>query len=97
MLPTLLLSSSLLFTGGSPIEGGESGAISTNTEYLNYPRVGLSSREEVIHLWGQPAKERVEKDHIICSWPRGKTTTILTFSARLDRLVDRKVVKKPLD
>jgi len=93
MLATLLFASSALLVAGSPIEGGESGAISSNTAFLSYPRVGLSSLEEVLRMWGKPASERVTKDHLICSWPRGRTTTILTFNTRLDRLVDRKIVK----
>jgi hypothetical protein len=44
-------------------------------------------------MWGRPASERVEKDQVICVWPRGRKNVILTFSTRLDYLVDRKVVK----
>jgi len=94
MLPTLLLTSSILITGGSGFHGcGGAGPISSNTEWLTSPRVGLSSREDVIRMWGRPASERVEKDQVICVWPRGRKNVILTFSTRLDYLVDRKVVK----
>ena len=91
MLPTLLSMSLVLLLGGSFHDGP--GPASTNTEWFTAPRVGLSSREEVTRMWGKPASEKVEKGKAICSWPRGRKTVILTFSLKLDLLVDRKVVK----
>jgi len=93
MLPTLLLASSILVTGGILIRGGGPGPISSNTDMLTSPRVGLSSREEVVRMWGKPASEKVEQDHLICTWRRDRSTAILTFNTRLDVLVDRKIVK----
>ena len=93
MLPTLLLTSSILVAGMMGGHAGGVGPINGNTEYFTSPRVGASTREEVVRMWGQPATEKVEKDQIICTWPRGRKTVILTFSTRLGCLVDRKVVK----
>ena len=93
MLPTLVLASTMLFTGGAQYNGGGPGPISSNSEWLTSPRVGISSREDVIRMWGKPASEKAEKDHVICTWPRGRPTVILTFNTRLDCVVDRKVVK----
>ena len=93
MLPTLLLTSSILIAGGSGMSGGGAGSISSETEWLTSPRLHMSSREDVLRMWGKPASERVEKDQVICAWPRGRKTVILTFSIRLGYLVDWKVVK----
>ena len=92
MLPTLFSASLVLLAGGSGFHDGP-GPASTNTEWFTAPRVGLSSRADVLRMWGKPASERVEKDLAICTWLRGRKTVILTFSIKLDLLVDRKVVK----
>jgi hypothetical protein len=94
MLLSLLLTSSILVTTGgvgSHARGG--GAASADSDSLASPRVGISSREEVVHMWGKPATEKVEKDNVICTWPFGRKTVTLTFNTRLDLLVDRKVLK----
>jgi len=93
MLATLLLTSSILLTGGTDFHGGPGGPATGNTRYFTNPRVGLSSQEEVLQMWGKPATEKVEKDHAICTWPRGKKTVILTFNTQLDVLVNWEVVK----
>jgi hypothetical protein len=93
MLPTLLLTSSILVTGWAGGRGGGAGPASANSDELSAPRVGISTREEVVHMWGRPSTEKVEKDNVICTWPRGRKTVILTFNTRVDRLVDRKVMK----
>jgi len=93
MLPTLLLTSSILVAGGPVFHDRAPGPASSNTDLFTAPRVGLSSMEEVVRMWGEPASRRVEKNHAICSWTRGRVTAILTFNTRLDCLVDRKIVK----
>jgi hypothetical protein len=95
MIQTLFLASTLVITGGFRNPGGGGpGPISANADLLYAPRVGVSNKAEVLQMWGRPASERVEKDHAICTWPRGKVTVILTFNTKLDVLVDRKVVKQ---
>jgi len=93
MLLTLVLTSSILVTGTAGSHGGGIGPASSNSEYLNSPRVGISSLEEVVHMWGDPATRKVEKDHMICTWLFGRKTVTLTFNLRMDLLVDRKVTK----
>ncbi len=94
MLTILWVTSSILVTGMQRFPGGGPGPASSNADSFTAPRVNLSTREQVDHMWGKPASERVEKDHAICAWPRGGKTVILTFNTRLDLLVDMKVVKK---
>ena len=92
MMGTLLLASCLLATGGFRNQGGP-GPASANQDLALQPRVGLSSKEDVLRMWGKPAGQRVEKNHTICTWNRGKVTCILTFNNELDLLVDRKILK----
>jgi len=92
MLQTLFLASTLMVPGGM-FNGGGPGPASANTEMFGSPRVGLSSKAEVLKMWGKPKTEKVEKNHAVCTWVRDRVTYILTFNTKLDVLVDRKVVK----
>lgn len=93
MIETLFLSSCLLATGGGRTPGGP-GPASANRDLFTSPRVGLSTKGEVLRMWGKPASQRVEKDHTVCTWTRSNNTCVLTFNDELDLLVDYKVVKR---
>lgn len=74
---------------------GRAEPISANKDQLRSPRVGLSSKEDVINLWGKPASEKVEGEYSVCTWRRHHKTFTLKFNTKLDVLVDRKVAKNP--
>jgi hypothetical protein len=90
MFQTLFLTSCLLAT--STFRGP--GPASANHDMFTQPRVGLSTKTEVFRMWGQPASQRVEKDHSVCTWTRYKDTCVLTFNDKLDLLVDYRIMKR---
>jgi hypothetical protein len=92
MIHTVFLASCLLATGGVRAPGGP-GPASANHDSFTLPRVGMSTKGEVLRMWGKPASQRVDKDHTVCTWTRSRNTCVLTFNDKLDLLVDYKVVK----